>query len=106
MWVLRATALLACRSRLPAGACRQSERLRRMKKNALAKRIFLFVTFLAILAAATWGALHVTKAATTTIAAKPDLPTTRVKKGKVVITVAARGELQGGNSETLVAPMA
>jgi hypothetical protein len=34
-----------------------------------------------------------------------ETPTTRVKRGKVVISVAARGELQGGNSEMLVAPM-
>ena len=33
------------------------------------------------------------------------LPTTRVKRGDVTITVAARGELQGGNSEMLTAPM-
>ena len=32
-------------------------------------------------------------------------PTTRVKRGQVAIAVAARGELQGGNSEMLVAPM-
>ena len=35
-----------------------------------------------------------------------DVPITRVKRGRVTITVSARGELQGGNSEMLVAPMA
>jgi len=71
------------------------------------KRILLSVSLLAAIGAATYAALHVSKAATAApIAAKPDLPTTRVKKGKVTITVSARGELQGGNSETLVAPMA
>ena len=34
-----------------------------------------------------------------------EVPTTRIKKGRVTITVAARGELQGGNSEQLTAPM-
>jgi multidrug efflux pump subunit AcrA (membrane-fusion protein) len=34
-----------------------------------------------------------------------EVPTTRVKRGRVTITVAARGELQGGNSEILTAPM-
>jgi hypothetical protein len=34
-----------------------------------------------------------------------EIPTTRVKRGPVAITVSARGELQGGNSEMLVAPM-
>jgi HlyD family secretion protein len=33
------------------------------------------------------------------------VPTTRVKRGKVTVTVSARGELQGGNSEMLVVPM-
>lgn len=33
------------------------------------------------------------------------IPTTKVKRGDVTITVTARGELQGGNSEMLVAPM-
>ncbi len=34
-----------------------------------------------------------------------DLPTTTVKRGEVRFTVNARGELQGSNSEMLVAPM-
>ena len=34
-----------------------------------------------------------------------DVPTTRVKRGDVRVTVTGRGELQGGNSEMLVAPM-
>ncbi len=33
------------------------------------------------------------------------LPTTTVKRGDVLVTVTGRGELQGGNSEMLVAPM-
>ena len=36
---------------------------------------------------------------------RSNVPTTRVKKGRVTVTVAARGELQGGNSEMLTAPM-
>ena len=43
--------------------------------------------------------------AATSTAAGAELPSTRVKKGRVTITVAARGELQGGNSEMLAAPM-
>jgi len=34
-----------------------------------------------------------------------DVPTTRVKRGDVVLTVTAKGELRGGNSEELAAPM-
>jgi len=33
-----------------------------------------------------------------------EIPTTHVKKGRVTITVSARGELQGGNSEVMTAP--
>jgi multidrug efflux pump subunit AcrA (membrane-fusion protein) len=33
------------------------------------------------------------------------IPTTHVKRGHVTITVSSRGELQGGNSEVLTAPM-
>jgi multidrug efflux pump subunit AcrA (membrane-fusion protein) len=69
------------------------------------KRILISIVLLsAIGAAATYAALH--KPAPTPAPAKADLPTTRVKKGQVTISVSARGELQGGNSETLVAPMA
>jgi HlyD family secretion protein len=77
-----------------------------MTKRRALKRILVSLTLLAALGAGTYAALHVSKAAATTIAAKPDIPTTRVKKGQVTVTVSARGELQGGNSETLVAPMA
>jgi len=38
-------------------------------------------------------------------AATSEIPITHVKRGPVAITVTARGELQGGNSEMLVAPM-
>lgn len=34
-----------------------------------------------------------------------DVPTTRVKRGDVALTVTAKGELRGGNSEELAAPM-
>ncbi|MCW5982309.1 MAG: efflux RND transporter periplasmic adaptor subunit [Bryobacteraceae bacterium] len=35
----------------------------------------------------------------------PGIPMTTVKRGDVTFTITARGELQGGNSEMLVAPM-
>jgi multidrug efflux pump subunit AcrA (membrane-fusion protein) len=34
-----------------------------------------------------------------------DVPVTRVKRGKVVVTVTAKGELQGASSEMMIAPM-
>ena len=36
----------------------------------------------------------------------PAVPSTTVKRGDIVVTVTAKGELQGGNSEVLTAPAA
>jgi HlyD family secretion protein len=66
-------------------------------------RIAMPVVVLAVLGAIAWGALRLVKVTASTAAV--ELPSTRVKKGRVTITVAARGELQGGNSEMLTAPM-
>ncbi|HWC99363.1 MAG TPA: efflux RND transporter periplasmic adaptor subunit [Candidatus Sulfopaludibacter sp.] len=66
-------------------------------------RILIAVVVLAILGAIAWGAKRLINVAAETTTPGP--PTTRVKRGKVIIAVAARGELQGGNSEMLVAPM-
>src|SRR3954447_12982400 len=66
-------------------------------------RLLVLATIVAVLAGAGWGTLRLVKAS-----AKADIatvPTTRVKKGRITVTVSARGELQGGNSEMLVAPM-
>src|ERR1700758_3182844 len=73
-----------------------------MKKRLIA----LLFTLIAIAAAGVlgWGALRASKAVVTT-SSGAEVPTTRVKRGRVTITVAARGELQGGNSEVLTAPM-
>src|SRR5262245_12067964 len=57
-----------------------------------------------IVAAVLWGGSHIAQLAAT--ADRSEVPATRVKKGRVNIVVAARGELQGGNSEMLTAPMA
>lgn len=66
-------------------------------------RIFILLVVVALLGAGGWGALRLVRVAAAP--AKVEFPTTVVKRGKVVIAVAARGELQGGNSEMLVAPM-
>jgi len=67
-------------------------------------RILFLAGVVVVLGAIGYGALRVTRVAASTSAV--ELPTTKVKKGRVTITVAARGELQGGNSEMLTAPMA
>src|SRR5437773_10587679 len=71
-----------------------------MKLRTLLK----LASVLAVLGALAWGTMRVVKVATATTVTS-ELPTTKVKKGRVVLTVAARGELQGGNSEMLTAPM-
>ncbi len=66
-------------------------------------RLFVLSIVLAIAGAGAWATIRLVRAATASILA--ETPTTRVKRGKVIVSVAARGELQGGNSEMLIAPM-
>jgi HlyD family secretion protein len=66
-------------------------------------RLLLIGTVLAIVGALAWGAMRVVKTVNT--APVSEVPITRVKRGRVIVTVSARGELQGGNSENLTAPM-
>jgi multidrug resistance efflux pump len=67
------------------------------------RRLLVLAAVLAVLVAIAWGAIRiVARVAASTSAV--ELPTTRVKRGRVTITVAARGELQGGNSEMLTVP--
>jgi multidrug efflux pump subunit AcrA (membrane-fusion protein) len=65
-------------------------------------RILVFTALLAVVGVLAWGAMKLVKAATATVAV--EVPTTKVRKGTVSIAVAARGELQGGNSEMIVVP--
>ena len=66
-------------------------------------RLLIIAVVLAALGAAAWGGMHVVRALTATTSS--EIPTTKIKKGRVTISVSARGELQGGNSEMLTAPM-
>ncbi len=66
-------------------------------------RLLLVFLVVAIVGLIGWGAKRVVRATSTS--SGNELPTTRVKHGRVTISVAARGELQGGNSEMLTAPM-
>jgi multidrug efflux pump subunit AcrA (membrane-fusion protein) len=67
-------------------------------------RVLVAFTILAVIGVLGWGALRFVKAASPSTGSS-EVPTTRVKKGRVVVSVSARGELQGGNSEMLTAPM-
>src|SRR5437870_8042961 len=67
-------------------------------------RLLVSFAVIAILMALVWGGLRVVQL--TARDTRAEIPATQVKKGRVTIVVAARGELQGGNSEVLTAPMA
>jgi hypothetical protein len=67
----------------------------------LRTRVVLSLVFAAAIVAA-WGGFRIARTAGASPAA--ETPTTRVKRGPVAITVAARGSLQGGNAEVLTAP--
>src|ERR1019366_382828 len=67
------------------------------------RTVLLLLSVLAVVAVLAWGAIRIVRATATTTAL--ELPTTRVRHGRVTLTVACRGELQGGNSEMLAAPM-
>src|ERR1039458_66292 len=65
-------------------------------------RILAIVIALAVIAAASFGARKLVKSVTTQTG--PQLPSTKVRRGRVTISVTARGELQGGNTEMIVVP--
>ena len=67
------------------------------------KRLMISALVVAVLAALAWGGMRVIQL--TAPEDRTEVPTTRVRKGKVTISVSARGQLEGGNSEVLTAPM-
>jgi multidrug efflux pump subunit AcrA (membrane-fusion protein) len=66
-------------------------------------RIALAAALLGLLGAIAWCTARLIRVAASPVAA--EVPCTRVKRGRVTVSVTARGELQGGNSEMLMAPM-
>src|SRR5262245_12942883 len=73
----------------------------------LERRLLVSLSVIAVVMALVWGGVRVVQVTQLAARDKPaETPTTHVKKGRVTIVVAARGELQGGNSEVLTAPMA
>ena len=67
------------------------------------RKLLLFALALSAAGVLTWAAIRVAR--TVSAPAAAETPSTRVKFGPVAITVAARGDIQGGNSEMLTAPM-
>jgi len=68
-------------------------------------RLFISAIILVVLGAAAWGTIRFLRFSAVGSPVTAEVPTTPVKRGRVTIAVSARGELQGGNSEMLVAPM-
>jgi HlyD family secretion protein len=66
-------------------------------------KLLMLVPSLAGVLALGWGALRMVQ--TRAVSASAETPVTRVRRGPVSMTVSARGELQGGNPEMLIAPM-
>jgi multidrug efflux pump subunit AcrA (membrane-fusion protein) len=64
----------------------------------------VLVVVVAALGALVWGGLRFVQLAAHDT--RDEVPVTQVKKGAVTIIVTARGDLRGGNSEVLTAPMA
>ncbi len=68
------------------------------------KSLLLMPAALACAGLAAWGGVRLYQRTLGTENAA-SIPTTKVRRGDVTFTVSARGELQGGNSEMLIAPM-
>jgi len=76
---------------------------RKRRAGPILQRIGVTVLILAILGGVGWvGRRAYRKVA---ITANAPIPTVRVRRGDVTFTVYSNGELRGGNSETLIAPM-
>jgi HlyD family secretion protein len=68
------------------------------------RRLVLLICFVLAVAAIGWRSWRLFRSLAAGSHAA-DVPTTRVKRGDVALTVTAKGELRGGNSEELAAPM-
>ena len=68
------------------------------------RRLVLLICLALALAAIGWQGWRMFQSLTAGARAA-EVPTTRVKRGDVALTVTAKGELRGGNSEELSAPM-
>ena len=69
------------------------------------KKLVFFVVVLCFLSLAVWGGLEFYQIAAPDSGTSLTVPVTAVKRGDVLFVVTAKGELQGGNSEMLIAPM-
>jgi multidrug efflux pump subunit AcrA (membrane-fusion protein) len=75
-----------------------------MKRTLRMRRWLAAVPVVAVLALAVWGASRAWSLANT-VDQPSTVPVTRVKRGDVSFTVTARGDLQGGKTQMITAPM-
>jgi hypothetical protein len=75
----------------------------RRRVRAILRGLLIWLAILGPIAALVWYGVRAYRAVA--IARAAPIPTTSVKRGDVTFTVTARGELRGGNSEMLTAPM-
>src|SRR5208283_3904685 len=73
------------------GRHRRARRRRKEGGEEVRTRILAAVLSLGVLAALAWGAIRLVR--TMAAPSSSELPTTRVKRGRVVISVSARGQL-------------
>ena len=69
------------------------------------RRLWVLIIVLGSVSLAAWAGLEVYRTADA-LPADIDIPSTDVRRGSVTFSVSAKGELQGGNSTMLTAPMA
>ncbi|HEY7336573.1 MAG TPA: efflux RND transporter periplasmic adaptor subunit [Bryobacteraceae bacterium] len=69
----------------------------------MTKRLLTMVAVLAALAVAGWYGMRAWREISTPAAAA--IPTAKVQRGDISLDITARGELRGGNPETLTAPL-
>ena len=72
-------------------------------QRRLFRRLFPWLVSVLLIAALAWGGVRLYRSLTA--AKTAEIPTTRVKRGDVALTVTAKAELRGGNSEELAGPM-
>ncbi len=66
------------------------------------RNLVFLAAAVAIVGAIAWASLRLVRTASGT--AHAETPVTRVKRGTVAMTISARGDIQGGNPEVLIAP--
>jgi hypothetical protein len=73
------------------------------KKRRVLKRLSAGLLLLVILGAATFVGWRVYQ--TVSVEKGNEVPTAKVQRGDLILNITARGELRGGNPQTLTAPM-